>query len=26
VHRMVLARHHAKLGNDFWRWGSEQKR
>ena len=26
VHRMVLARHHARLGNDFWRWGSEQKR
>lgn len=21
VHRMVLARHYAKLGNDFWRWG-----
>jgi acyl-CoA dehydrogenase len=26
VHRMVLARHHATLGSDFWRWGSEQKR
>ena len=25
VHGMVLARHYAKLGNEFWRWGSEQK-
>jgi acyl-CoA dehydrogenase len=25
VHGMVLARHYAKLGNDFWNWGSEQK-
>jgi acyl-CoA dehydrogenase len=23
VHEMVLARHYAKLGNDFWSWGSE---
>ena len=22
VHRMVLARHYSKLGNDFWSWGS----
>jgi acyl-CoA dehydrogenase len=22
VHEMVLARHYAKLGNDFWSWGS----
>jgi len=21
VHKMVLARHYAKLGNDFWGWG-----
>lgn len=21
VHQMVLARHYAKLGDDFWRWG-----
>jgi hypothetical protein len=21
VHKMVLARHYSKLGNDFWRWG-----
>ena len=25
VHGMVLARHYAKLGNEFWQWGSEQK-
>jgi acyl-CoA dehydrogenase len=25
VHGMVLARHYAKLGNDFWSWGSEKK-
>jgi acyl-CoA dehydrogenase len=24
VHGMVLARHYAKLGNDFWSWGSEK--
>ncbi|HEY7763617.1 MAG TPA: acyl-CoA dehydrogenase family protein [Aestuariivirgaceae bacterium] len=24
VHGMVLARHYAKLKDDFWRWGSEQ--
>jgi acyl-CoA dehydrogenase len=23
VHEMVLARHYAKLGDDFWSWGSE---
>ena len=22
VHKMVLARHYAKLGNDFWGWGA----
>ncbi len=22
VHKMVLARHYGKLGNDFWRWGT----
>ncbi|MFW6077325.1 MAG: acyl-CoA dehydrogenase family protein [Hyphomicrobiales bacterium] len=22
VHQMVLARHYAKLGNDFWSWGA----
>lgn len=21
VHKMVLARHYGKLGNDFWQWG-----
>ena len=21
VHKMVLARHYSKLGNDFWEWG-----
>ena len=21
VHKMVLARHYSKLGNDFWMWG-----
>ena len=25
VHGMVLARHYAKLGNEFWSWGPEQK-
>jgi acyl-CoA dehydrogenase len=25
VHGMVLARHYATLGIDFWSWGSEQK-
>jgi acyl-CoA dehydrogenase len=25
VHGMVLARHYAKLKDDFWRWGSDQK-
>jgi acyl-CoA dehydrogenase len=25
VHGMVLARHYAKLGHDFWRWGSEKQ-
>jgi acyl-CoA dehydrogenase len=25
VHGMVLARHYAKLGDDFWRWGSENE-
>jgi acyl-CoA dehydrogenase len=25
VHGMVLARHYAKLGDGFWRWGSEQQ-
>jgi acyl-CoA dehydrogenase len=25
VHGMVLARHYAKLGNDFWGWGPEQQ-
>ncbi len=25
VNGMVLARHYAKLGNEFWQWGSEQK-
>ncbi len=24
VHRMLLARHYAKLGNDFWSWGSHE--
>ena len=24
VHRMLLARHYAKLGNDFWSWGLQQ--
>jgi acyl-CoA dehydrogenase len=22
VHKMVLARHYAKLGNEFWTWGA----
>jgi acyl-CoA dehydrogenase len=25
VHRMVLARHYAKQGPEFWRWGPEEK-
>jgi acyl-CoA dehydrogenase len=24
VHRMLLARHYAKLGNGFWSWGLDQ--
>jgi acyl-CoA dehydrogenase len=23
VHKMLLARHYARLGNDFWTWGSD---
>ena len=25
VHRMLLARHYAKLGDDFWQWGSGEQ-
>lgn len=26
VHRMVLARHYTKLGNEYWSWGAEVPR